>query len=50
MPAAFKKCIKKGGKVRTLKIKKEKFMHICILHGQAFVGEVKERKKRKKKK
>jgi len=44
MPADFEKCQKGGGKIRTISLKGNKYMHICILNGKSFSGEVKEKK------
>ena len=44
MPEAFNNCVKKGGKIRTLSLPKGKFMHICILKGKTYSGEVKMKK------
>ncbi len=44
MPADFDRCVKRGGKVRTKKVGKNKFMHICFIDGKSFAGEVKVRK------
>jgi hypothetical protein len=41
MPAAFENCRKGGGKVRTITLKGGKYMHICILNGKSYKGEVK---------
>lgn len=45
MPADFDKCVKEGGKVRTKTINKNQYMHICILNGKTYAGEVKTKKK-----
>jgi len=46
MPAAFDKCEKEGGKVRTISLSKTKYMHICIPKGggKSISGEVKTKK------
>jgi len=44
MPAAFDSCVKRGGRVRTKKVGKDKFMHICFIDNKSFAGEVKTRK------
>lgn len=41
MPLAFEKCIKSGGRVRTVKIGKSKYRHVCYLNGKSYQGEVK---------
>jgi len=43
-PQAFESCIKRGGRVRTKSLKGGKYLHICILNGKSFAGEVKEKK------
>lgn len=44
MPAKFKSCLKAGGKVRTKKLKGGKYIHICIINGKSYGGEVKKKK------
>lgn len=44
MPVAFENCRKGGGKVRTITLKGGKYMHICILNGKSYKGEVKSKK------
>jgi len=46
MPAGFDKCRAKGGKIRTKTVGKNKYMHICILNGKTYAGEVKTKKKK----
>ena len=41
MPAAFERCVKNGGKVRTKSLGNGKYMHICFLNGKSYSGEVK---------
>ena len=41
MPAGFDACRKNGGKIRTKQMEGGKYMHICILGGKSFAGEVK---------
>jgi len=41
MPAAFLKCVKNGGKVRTKKLSGGRYIHICFLNGKSYAGEVK---------
>jgi len=52
MPKDFINCIKRGGKVRTKTIDKNHYIHICILNGKTYAGEVHTKitakKKRKK--
>lgn len=45
MPAGFDACRKGGGKIRTIQLKGRKYMHICILGGKSFKGEVKTKSK-----
>ncbi|MHA1303083.1 MAG: hypothetical protein ACTSPI_05205 [Candidatus Heimdallarchaeaceae archaeon] len=45
MPEAFEICRRNGGKIRTKKLKGNKYMHICILKGKTYAGEVKKKKK-----
>lgn len=40
-PAGFNACRKGGGKIRTMTLKGGKYMHICILNGKSYRGEVK---------
>ena len=45
MPAGFDKCVREGGRVRTKKVGKNKFMHICWdKAGNSHAGEVKTKK------
>ena len=44
MPAAFNKAIRQGARVRTLKIGKNKYIHVAFLHGKSYSGEVKTKK------
>lgn len=48
MPKAFEKCIKDGGRVRTLSLSKRRYMRICYIDGKSFKGEVKTKKVAKK--
>ena len=47
MPAAFEKCRAGGGKIRTKRVDKTHYMHLCIPKGggASIAGEVKEYKK-----
>lgn len=45
MPKAFEECVRKGGKVRTKRLSGGRYMHVCILNGRVYPGEVKQRKK-----
>ena len=40
-PQAFDNCAKKGGRVRTITLKGNRYMRICYLNGKSFAGEVK---------
>jgi len=42
MPEDFLNCVKKGGRVRTKKLKDGKYIKICFLKGKSYAGEVKE--------
>jgi len=43
MPQEFENCVKNGGRVRTIKLPKGKYMRICYLNGKAHPGEVKKK-------
>lgn len=43
MPKGFDACRKGGGKIRTVKMKGGKYMHVCILNGKTYKGEVKKK-------
>ena len=51
MPAAFDKCRRNGGKIRTIsgprkeqpKLEKDEYVHICILNGKQHMGYVKKK-------
>lgn len=47
MPVGFQNCVKRGGRVRTIKPKKGKYLHICYLNGKSYRGEVKKAKSRR---
>ncbi len=48
MPADFTKCVDEGGRVRTLKLKKGKYMHVCFdKKGKSHAGEVKTKEAKK---
>ena len=40
MPKDFLNCVKKGGKVRTKKLKDGKFIKICFIGGKSYSSEV----------
>ena len=44
MPADFEKCVKEGGRVRTKRLKGDKYIHLCFKDGKSYAGEVKEAK------
>jgi hypothetical protein len=41
MPKEFDACRAGGGKIRTVKMKGGKYMHVCFLNGKSYKGEVK---------
>lgn len=45
MPADFEMCVKNGGKVRTKRMSKSTYAHMCILNGKVHMGETKKYKK-----
>ena len=45
MPKGFEKCVKNGGRVRTKKLKGDKYIHICFINNKSYAGEVKTKKK-----
>lgn len=50
MPKDFEDCVKSGGKLRTKKLKNDKYIHICYdKRGKAYSGEVMTKKKVQKK-
>jgi hypothetical protein len=50
MPADFDKCVTEGGKVRTLDVNANQYMHICIdKNGKSHRGEIKTKLKGKNK-
>lgn len=48
MPAKFNNCVDGGGRVRTMPVKGDRYMHVCFKDGQSHTGEVKMKKKKKK--
>ncbi len=44
MPADFEKCRMAGGKIRTMKVGKDMYAHVCIKDGKSHLGEIKEKK------
>lgn len=47
MPKAFLECIRKGGRVFTINIGKNKYRHGCEIGGKTYYGEVKKEKNKK---
>jgi len=45
MPKEFTSCVARGGKVRTKKLSKGRYIHICYIDGKSYAGEVKAKKK-----
>lgn len=45
MPKGFDNCVKKGGRVRTLKLMGRKYMHVCRIGGKSYSGHIKTKKK-----
>lgn len=46
MPAGFEKCRSGGGRIRTKKLSKGRYMHICFKGGKSHPGEVKKAKRK----
>ena len=44
MPAAFDRCVKKGGKVRTKSFSKGRFQRTCLIDGKMFTTAIKKKK------
>lgn len=45
MPEDFDVCVKAGGRVRTMKVGKNRYMHVCYdKEGKSHAGEVKVKK------
>jgi hypothetical protein len=45
MPKDFERCVDQGGRVRTKKLKDEKYVHVCYdKRGKSHAGEVKRKK------
>jgi len=47
MPKAFLNCVRRGGRVRTKRLKGSKYIRICYMGGKSYAGEVKKRKSRR---
>jgi len=43
-PIGFDNCRKNGGKIRTKELSGGTYIHICILNGKSYAGEVKSKK------
>lgn len=41
MPKDFNSCVRRGGRVRTKKLSKGRYMRICFIGGKSYAGEVK---------
>lgn len=49
-PQGFDKCVAEGGRVRTMKLKNGRYMHVCWdKAGKSHAGEVKTAKTKKEK-
>lgn len=48
MPEGFDKCVKKGGRVRTITLSGNRYMHVCYLGGKSYHGEVKTKQAKSK--
>lgn len=46
MPKPFEDCIKRGGRVKTKSLSKDRYIRICYLNGQSYAGEVTKKKKK----
>ena len=45
MPAGFERCRRtKGSRIRTKKLSKRRYIHICFVDNKSYPGEVKQRK------
>ena len=44
MPKAFTRCVKSGGRVRTIKPKPGRHMRVCFKGGKSYAGHVKKTK------
>lgn len=49
MPADFDRCVKRGGRVRTVKLKDGRYRHICFIDNKGYPGEAKTKEKKAKK-
>jgi len=48
MPKAFERCVKRGGRVRTKKMSKSRYVKFCFLGGKSYRGHVHTKKKKKR--
>ena len=48
MPKDFDRCVRSGGRVRTVKPKSNKYLHVCYDKKGSHSGEVKTNKRRKR--
>ena len=46
MPKLFDSCVKRGGRVRTKKLSKGRYMPVCFIDGKSYPGEVHTKKKK----
>ena len=46
MPADFNKCVAEGGRVRTKKLSKGRYIHLCWKDGKSYAGEVKTKQRK----
>jgi len=46
MPSDFDRCVENGGRVRTKKLSKGRYIHICYLKGKSYAGETHTKKKK----
>ena len=44
MPEGFDRCRRQGGRIRTVKLSGNKYVHVCYLKGKSYKGYVKEKK------
>jgi len=44
MPAAFMKCARSGGRVRTKAVSGKRYIKLCFKSGKSYAGETKKRK------
>lgn len=48
MPAAFNRCVARGGRVRTKALKGGRYIHLCFSNGRSYAGEVKSKTRAKR--